>query len=206
MKHEWKKQEKDLYLPKTAPARIEVPRQSFFTLHGQGDPNGEEFSEGIGVLYSLSYAIKMMPRKGPAPDGYFEYSVYPLEAVWRRTEAGKASMGLNKSELIYAMMIRQPGFVTNDLAGLTIEAVRKKKPHPLLEKVEFGPVVEGLCVQMLHVGPYDDEPASFARMDCFCEEHRLKRVNDAHREIYLSDARKTAPEKLKTVLRYQVAV
>lgn len=204
MKHDWKKHEKELYLPKAIPVRVVVPEQRFFVLHGQGDPNGEEFSEAIGVLYSLSYAIKMMPKKGETPDGYFDYTVYPLEAVWDQTNAGKASDGFNKSELIYDLMIRQPEFVTKELAGHVVEAVRKKKPHPLLEKAGFCSIADGLCVQMLHVGPYDEEPVSFEKMDRFCTENGLERTGETHREIYISDARKTAPEKLKTVLRYTV--
>lgn len=204
MKHEWKKHEKELYLPKTTPVRIVVPEQKFFVLHGQGDPNGKEFAEAIGVLYSLSYAVKMMPKKDVTPDGYFEYVVYPLEAVWCQTETNKTSGDLNKSELIYDLMICQPNFVTDELADCVVESVRKKKPHPLLEKAEFRGVTDGWCVQMLHVGPYDDEPASFEKMGHFCSENDLRRIGETHREIYLSDARKTAPEKLKTVLRYSV--
>lgn len=204
MKHDWKKKEKELYLPRAIPIRVAVPEQRFFVLRGQGDPNGEEFSEAIGVLYSLSYAVKMMPKKGETPDGYFDYAVYPLEAVWDQTDTGKASDGLNKSELIYDLMIRQPEFVTEELAGHVVKTVRKKKPHPLLEKIAFLSITEGLCVQMLHVGPYDDEPASFEKMERFCAENGLERVGVTHREIYISDARKTSSEKLKAVLRYTV--
>lgn len=204
MKHEWKKQEKNLYMPKQKPELIRVPEQKFFMVKGKGNPNDEEFSEKIGVLYSLAYAIRMMPKQGYTPEGYFEYTVYPLEGVWDLTEEGKKLETLNKDELLYTIMIRQPDFATEEVVERAFENVRKKKPNPLLNDVAFGTIEDGLSVQMLHIGPYDNEPQTFELMKGFLLDNNLERVSLIHREIYLSDARKVELAKLKTVLRYMV--
>ncbi len=205
MKHEWKKQEKQFYLPKNKPEIIEIPEMKFFTVSGEGNPNDAAFGEYIGVLYSLSYAVRMSPKKGLAPEGYFEYTVYPLEGVWSLTEKGIAdySGSLDKDQLAFTLMIRQPDFVTDEYALETIERVKKNKPHELLDKADFQTLAEGQCIQMLHNGPYDDEPESFAMMEEYAESIGVERLSKNHREIYLSDARKTEPAKLKTVLRFQ---
>jgi hypothetical protein len=205
MKHEWKKQEKAIYLPKNKPEVITVPSFNFFTMDGKGNPNNEAFSEAIGVLYSLSYAIKMMPKKGIIPNGYFEYSIYPLEGIWDLSDEAKKNNIFDKNELVYKIMIRQPDFVTKELAEQTIEIIKNKKPHQLLETVKFEAIEDGRSVQMLHAGSYDNEPESFKHMDEFCVANGLERAKLTHREIYITDARKTAPEKLKTVLRYSVS-
>lgn len=204
MKFEWKRQEKNLYLPKEKPELITVPKQNFFMISGKGNPNGEEFSEKIGVLYSLSYAVRMMPKQGYTPDGYYEYTVYPLEGIWDLTETGKQSDTLNKNELLYTIMIRQPDFVTQEIAHKAFENVRKKKNHPLLDDVTFETMEDGLSVQMMHIGSYDDEPQSFEQMKKFIKENNLQITTLRHREIYISDTRKTEKSKLKTVLRYIV--
>ena len=204
MKFEWKKQEKNLYLPKVKPDLIIVPQQKFFTISGKGNPNEEEFSEKIGVLYSLSYAIRMMPKQGYTPDGYYEYTVYPLEGIWDLTEEGKQFNILNKDEFLYTIMIRQPDFVTQEVVNKAFEIVRKKKPHPLLDDVTFATMEDGLSAQMMHIGSYDDEPESFEQMKKFIKENNLEITTLRHREIYLSDARKTGKSKLRTVLRYMV--
>ncbi|APC41221.1 GyrI-like domain-containing protein [Clostridium estertheticum] len=205
MKYEWRKQEKNLYLPKDEPNLITVPNQKFFMLRGQGNPNDEEYSEKIGVLYSLAYAIRMMPKQGYVPNGYFEYTVYPLEATWNLTEKGRQFKKLNKDELVYTIMIRQPDFVTKEIVDLAFENVRKKKPNSFLDDVTFETIEDGLSVQMIHIGSYDDEPKSFELMDKYCMDNNLRIVSNVHhKEIYLSDARKTEESKLKTVLRYMV--
>lgn len=204
MKYEWRKKEKEYYIPKEKTQLVEIPEFKYFTLKGKGNPNTEAFKECIGVLYSLSYAIRMMPKNGITPDGYFEYTVYPLEGIWDLTEEGRLEETLNKDELVYKLMIRQPDFVTEEVVNIAMEIVKKKKPHPLLEKVEFELIKEGLCVQMLHVGTYDDEPRTFSVMKEFCDENNLEIKTLAHKEIYLSDFRKTEASKLKTVLRYLV--
>jgi hypothetical protein len=204
MKYEWRKEEKNLYIPKQKPELVEVPKQKFLMIKGEGNPNGEEFSERIGVLYSLAYAVRMMPKQGYTPEGYFEYTVYPLEGIWDLTEEGRKLDTLNKDELVYTIMIRQPEFVTKEVVDRAFETVRKKKPHPLLDEVILDTMEDGLSVQMLHVGPYDDEPESFKAMQEFAVNNNLERVSMLHREIYLSDFRKVEPERLKTVLRYMV--
>ncbi len=206
MKHDWKKNDKQFYLPTDKPEIIVLPAFNFFTIEGKGNPNDKFFAEYIGVLYSLSYAIKMSPKQGVAPDGYFEYTVFPLEGVWDINEEAKANYTgtLDKNSLVFRLMIHQPGFVTADYAKEAIERTKKKKPHDLLTNVKFESIEEGLCVQMLHTGSYDSEPESFKKMEEFVHAKNLKRVSLIHREIYLSDARKVAPEKLRTVLRFQV--
>lgn len=204
MKYEWKKKEKELYLPENKPEVVAVPELKFFMLEGKGNPNAEEYAEAVGTLYSLAYAVKMLPKKGITPDGYFDYTVYPLEGVWDLAEEARSLDRLDKDSLIYTIMIRQPDFVTDELAQDVIKTVKMKKPHRLLDKVTFGSLQEGLCVQMMHLGPYDDEPMSFSIMEDFCKHNGLNRAEKTHREIYISDVRKTEPKKLKTVLRFKV--
>lgn len=206
MKFEWRKQEKNLYLPKEKPELLTVPKQKFITIQGKGDPNSPQFSELVGVLYSVAYAIKMIPKHGFTPEGYYDYTVYPLEGLWDLTEEGRLSSELIKEELLYTLMIRQPDFVTNETFDKAIERVRKKYNHSRLSDVAFEVIEDGLSVQMLHIGAYDDEPKTFEQMKKFILENNLQITSLRHREIYLSDARKTAQEKLKTVLRYQVSM
>ncbi|WP_458352783.1 GyrI-like domain-containing protein [Peribacillus frigoritolerans] len=204
MKYEWRKQEKNLYIPKQKPELVSIPEQKFFMIKGKGNPNEHEFSEKIGVLYSLAYAVRMMPKQGYTPAGYFEYTVYPLEGIWDLTEEGRKLDTLNKDELLYTTMIRQPDFVTKEIVDRAFEHVEKKKPHPFLNDVRFDTFQDGLSVQMLHVGPYDDEPQSFKVMNEFIKNNNLEKTSLQHREIYLSDFRKVEPSKLRTVLRYKV--
>jgi len=206
MKHEWRKKEKGIYIPKNNPERITLPSFKFFMIEGKGNPNDDFFAEYIGVLYSLSYAIKMSSKAGIAPQDYFEYTVYPLEGVWDISDEAKMNYtgNLDKNSLIFNLMIRQPDFVTNKFVQDILERTKKKKPHELLERVKFSAIEEGECVQMLHLGSYDNEPESFKQMEEFCKENNLIRESKQHREIYLSDARKVSSEKLKTVLRFKV--
>jgi hypothetical protein len=206
MKHDWKKLEKQFYLPTTRPELLKVPPFGFFSIKGNGDPNDKPFQDTIGVLYSLSYAIKMSPKNNFAPKEYFEYTVYPLEGIWDISEDAKISHQekLDKSKLIFNLMIRQPDFVTRDFANEAIERTKKKKNHPLLEKVKFETIEDGYCVQMMHIGSFDNEPASFGIMEDFCIQNKVTRESKRHREIYLSDFRKVSQDKLKTVLRFGI--
>jgi hypothetical protein len=206
VKHEWKKNEKHLYLPKEKPELISIPKFKFISIQGKGNPNDAFFSAYIEVLYALSYAVKMSPKNGTAPPDYFDYTVYPLEGVWDiDDDAKKTYTGtLDKNALVFDLMIRQPDFVTKEYAQETIARTKIKKPLELLDKVIFGSIEEGRCVQMLHVGSYDSEPASFEKMMLFVNQQQLRRSCYTHREIYLSDARKVSPEKLRTVLRFRV--
>lgn len=208
MKLEWKKTEKDIYLPGKNPVVVQIPRMKYFTISGTGNPNHEEFQEKITVLYGLSYAVRMMPKSGFTPEGYEEYTVYPLEGIWDLTEAGKQTKAqdesLDKNQLVYKIMIRQPDFVTEEVFRLALKKAGKKSPASLLSQAVFEELEDGLSVQMMHLGPFDSEPASFARMDEYLDNHGLVRTTKIHKEIYLSDFRKTKSEDLKTVLRYFV--
>ena len=203
MKHEWKKAEKSFYLPAAQPSVVQVPPYHFVTLRGKGDPNEPAFGEAVGALYALAYGVKMLPKKGIQPDGYFEYAIYPLEGLWWLAQPpGEA--GFQKADLEYKIMIRQPDFVTQPLFCQVLELVRKKQLGPLLEQVQFEQITDGLSIQMLHHGAFELEQQSFGLMDRFCELQGYKRTSHVHREIYLNDARKTTPDKRKTVLRYTV--
>lgn len=204
MKYEWKKQEKDIYLPKDKPSLIEIPKAKYFCIKGKGNPNNEDFTNRIGVLYTMSYAVRMMPKNGYIPEGYYEYTVYPLEGLWDLTEKGRNSRSLVKEELLYTIMIKQPEFVNEELFKKALEISKKKKPNKLLEEVYFDEIEDGLSVQILHIGPYDNEPESFNKMKKNIKENNLKIKTLVHREIYLSDSRKIEKDKLKTVLRYRV--
>ncbi|GIP26497.1 hypothetical protein J23TS9_16270 [Paenibacillus sp. J23TS9] len=201
-KVDYKKDFKNLYLPKTLPDIVEVPRMLFFTISGSGDPNGEEFAKVIEALYSLSYAVRMSYKSDDVPAGYYEYTVFPLEGVWDLLDRTKPAT--DKSNFKYTMMIRQPDFLTEKGFVRFLEQTKRKKPNPFLEKVRFEQVADGLSCQMMHMGSFDDEPESFAQMEAFCTVHGFIRTSKIHREIYLSDPRKTEPAKLKTVLRFPV--
>jgi len=201
-KLDYKKAFKELYLPKKSPSIIDVPQISYAMIEGKGDPNGEEFSLAIGALYSLSYTVKMSYKSTDVPQGFYDYVVFPLEGVWDLTD--KNISATDKSNFAYTIMIRQPDFLTESLFERFITEVKKKKPNPYLDKVKFGTITEGLCCQMLHIGSYEEEQGSFELMERFCKDNRYERISEKHREIYLSDPRKTEESKLKTVLRYQV--
>jgi len=205
-KHEWRKKEKALYLPKNKPEVINIPEFKFITIEGEGSPADSVFSDYIGALYSLAYTIKMMPKKmDTQPKGYFDFTVYPLEGVWDINDKAKANFKgrINKEDLVYKLMIRQPDFVSENYYSEMLEVAKEKKKSPLLEQINFERLSEGRCVQMLHLGPFEDLTASFEIMEDFAKSEGVVRLSKMHREIYLSDPRKVAPEKLKTVLRFQ---
>jgi hypothetical protein len=204
IKHEWRKNEKDIYVPKAKPELIKVPNQKFITIEGKGNPNDQPFADKVGALYSLAYAIKMMPKQGITPDGYFDYTVYPLEGMWDLDSETEDTTSLNKDDLIYKIMIRQPEFATEEVFEKALEITKKKKPSPLLDDISFESIEDSLFVQIMHIGSYDDEPASFEKMDDFMKSNNLVRNRTQHREIYLSDPRKMDPLKMKTILRYTV--
>jgi arabinogalactan oligomer/maltooligosaccharide transport system substrate-binding protein len=205
MKHEWKKQEKEWYGAGPLPAEVTVPPFGFFVLEGRGDPNGPDFADRVGTLYALSYGVRMAPKGGLDLPGWFEYTVYPLEGVWDLGKAPAVPGVIDKSDLVYRIMIRQPAFVGADTLATVLDASRKKKkdlPHG--DEVRFEVIEEKRCVQMLHTGSYDTETKSFGVMKDYCRKNSLARVGHAHREIYLSDPGKSAPEALKTILRFPV--
>lgn len=201
-KVDYKKAYKDLYLPKKSPVIITVPAMNFVMLEGEGNPNGEEFARATAALYSITYAVKMSYKSDNIPSGYYDYTVFPLEGVWDLID--KTVSHTDKNNLKYNIMIRQPEFLTLELFERFLSETKRKKPNVSLDKLEFGTISEGLCCQMLHIGSYDDEPASFEMMEQFCKHNGYRRTHLTHREIYLSDPRKTKSEKLKTVLRFKV--
>ena len=196
MKHEWRRHEKALYGAGKTPELLDVPAQKFIVISGRGDPNGEDFSARISALYPLAYALRSVFK---ARDE--DYAVYPLEGLWSGAVQGGAVV---KSELEYELMIRQPDAATEDEFSEALDRTRRRKPSPLLDEVRFEAITDGRCVQMLHTGPYDDEPASFALMADFAAANGLERAGAGHREIYLNDAKRTEPAKLRTILRFSV--
>lgn len=208
MKYEWRKEEKENYGAREKPIILTIPKQNYITIQGQGDPNKEDFAERVGVLYTLSYQVKMRYKALCAGNpgqydlsGYQDYTVFPLEGIWTSSSRNP----LEKDCFIYTLMIRQPDFITKEIYEGAFENAKLKKPHPLLSEAVFTTLEDGLCVQKLHKGSYDEEPASFAEMDQMIRKEGYVRLNEQHREIYLTDARKTAPEKRKTILRYQIS-
>jgi len=204
MKYEWRKKEKLYYLPKAKSEVVKIEEFKFIQIKGNGNPNGDEFSEKVGALYSIAYAIKMMPKKGITPQGYFDYTVYPLEGIWGLDEEGMKKDILDKNNLVYNIMIRQPDFVNKQVFDLAVDLTKKKKFNKYLDEIEFDYIDEGMCVQMMHIGSFDEEYKTFEIMKEFCIDNKLSIKDKSHREIYISDFRKTSPEKLKTVLRYMV--
>ncbi|MFC6322668.1 GyrI-like domain-containing protein [Companilactobacillus baiquanensis] len=206
MKYEWRKQEKSLYLPKQKPVVLNIPKQTFISLPGQGDPNGSDFKERLQVLYPISYGIKAAYRKFCQDKDveFDDYVVFPLEGVWSLTEAGQKMDHLDKNEFVYDIMMRIPDFVPEEVVQVAIKNVKEKKYHPLIEELEQKTYQPKQVIEILHVGKYDDEPASFKLMDLECQKLGKTRASMIHREIYLSDARRVAPDKLKTVLRYEI--
>ncbi|CEO20464.1 GyrI-like domain-containing protein [Paraclostridium sordellii] len=204
MKHEWRKKEKNYYLPKTKPEIVNIQDLKFIQIKGSGNPNSEEFSKKVATLYSLSYAIKMMPKKGIIPKGYFDYTVYPLEGIWDLNNEARDYEIFDKNNLVYTIMIRQPEFVDEEVFKKAIEILKKKNNNTLLDEVEIVHIGEGMCVQMMHIGSFDEEYKSFEVMKKFCKDNNILIKNKAHREIYISDFRRTPKERLKTVLRYRV--
>lgn len=209
IKHEWRKAEKALYIPKVNPELITVFPQKFITISGEGNPNSPYFADCVAALYPISYAIKMNLKKIKEPPmGYMDYTVYPLEGIWDLNEEAKKRYNgvLNKDDLVFKLMIRQPDFVTEDFFNKMLALTEKKKPHPLLNNLKFETITDGKCIQMMHVGHYDNEPQSFKKMELFAKEQGVERLSKVHREIYISDFRKVAPEKLKTVLRFKLKI
>ena len=200
MKYEWRKEEKSLYGVKASPKVVDVPEQSFIMLDGTGNPNLPGFAEEVSALYALAYAIKMDYKKSHTNQEIQDFTVYPLEGIWQQKEQGE----LVKEELIYTIMIAQPSFISKEMVEEALERVKVKKPNPHYEKIRFETIKEGKCLTMLHLGSFDSEPLSFAKMDAFCKENSLNRRSLFHREIYLNNLNRTSPDKLKTILRYQV--
>ncbi len=205
MAFDFKKEYKELYLPKSIPVIVNIPRMNFVAVRGMGDPNeeGGAYQQAIGILYGISYTIKMSCKSDYRIEGFFEYTVPPLEGLWWQNGVNSVDYS-DKSGFNWISIIRLPDFVSKtDFEWAVQEAGRKKNID--CSAAEFLMIDEGLCVQVMHVGSYDSEPESVALMDKFLKENGY--LNDMselrpHHEIYLSDPRKTAPEKRKTVIRH----
>lgn len=208
MAFDFKKEYKEFYLPKNKPALVEVPPMNYIAVRGRGDPNAEDgaYKSSIGLLYGVAFTVKMSKLGSHRMEGYFDFVMPPLEGFWKQDGVSGAIDYTRKDELEFISCIRLPDFVTKEEFDWTVaEAARKKKTD--FSQVEFLPVREGLCVQCMHLGPYDAEPATVALMRAYMEAQGLQPdFSDTrlHHEIYLSDPRRCAPEKLKTVIRHPV--
>lgn len=208
-KFDYKKEYKDLYQPKTKPSIIEIPEMIFIAIDGKGDPNtSDEYKDALEILYGLSFTIKMSKMSGTQPEGYFEYVVPPLEGLWYVDDAKFDGTNItDKSRFCWISMIRQPEFVTEKVFENARNALAKKKRELDLSKARLIKMTEGLCVQIMHKGTYDNEPESIAKIREFAEKSGYTEdISDTrfHHEIYLSDPRRCAAENLKTVIRHPI--
>ena len=209
MSFDYKKEYKEFYMPKNKPGIVDVPAMNYLAVRGKGDPNveGGEYKVSIGLLYGIAFTIKMSKKGNHQMTGYFDYVVPPLEGFW--WQDGQVGMGMDytrKEDLNFISVIRLPDFVMKeDVIWAKEEAEKKKKTD--FSKVEFLTYNEGLCVQCMHVGAYDDEPATVEMMHQYMEENGYQLDISSqrfHHEIYLSDARRVAVERLKTVIRHPI--
>lgn len=204
---DFKKEYKEFYLPKNEPGIVTVPSMNYLAVRGQGDPNveGGEYKQSIGLLYGIAFTIKMSKKGDRQIKGYFDYVVPPLEGFWWQ-DGMKGIDYAHKESFKWISVIRLPDFVTkSDFEWAVAEAAKKKKTD--FSKVEFLNYEEGECVQCMHVGSYDNESATVALMHEYMENAGyVLDITDKrmHHEIYLSDARKVAPEKLRTVIRHPI--
>ena len=207
MAFDYKKEYKEFYMPKGRPSIVTVPKVNYIAVRGRGDPNKEdgEYKAAIELLYAVAYTIKMSKKGDRQIEGYFDYVVPPLEGFWWQDGVNGVDY-THKEAFNWISAIRLPDFVTEeDFRWAVDEAAKKKKQD--FSKAEFLTVEEGLCVQCMHIGSYDDEPATVLRMHEFMEQQGyVLDITDKrlHHEIYLSDTRKTVPEKLKTVIRHPI--
>ena len=207
MAFDFKKEYKEFYMPKNKPEIVLVPKANYIAVRGKGDPNTEDgaYQKAVGVLYAVAYTLKMSARAGYEMEGFFDYVVPPLEGFWWQ-EGVEGVDYKSKSEFNWISVIRLPDFVTEKDFKWAVETAEKKKKLDC-SSAEFLCVDEGLCVQIMHTGPFDDEPATVVLMDEYIRENGYE--NDMtgerlHHEIYLSDARKTEPSKWKTVIRHPI--
>lgn len=207
MAFDFKKEYKEFYMPKNKPEIVNVPKANYIAVRGQGNPNekGGAYQQAIGVLYAVAYTLKMSYKTDYKMEGFFEYVVPPLEGFWWQKDV-KGVDYTNKDTFCWISVIRLPDFVTEKDFEWAVETASKKKKMNC-SGAEFLPVEEGLCVQIMHRGAFDDEPETVAVMDAYLAENGYE--NDfsdvrLHHEIYLSDARRAAPEKWKTVIRHPI--
>ena len=208
MAFDFKKEYKEFYLPKNVPQIVTVPRANYIAVRGKGNPNedGGEYKTAVSVLYAVAYTLKMSYKTDYKIEGFFEYVVPPLEGFWWQQDDIAGIDYADKSALHWISVIRLPDFITKKDFDWAVETASKKKKLDCTG-AEFLSIEEGLCVQMMHIGAFDNELETVAMMDKYLEESGY--VNDftgkrRHHEIYLSDPRKTAPEKCKTVIRHPI--
>ena len=207
MAFDYKKEYKEFYMPKNVPAIITVPKMNYIAVRGSGDPNTEdgEYKTAIGLLYAVAFTIKMSKKGNHKIEGYFDYVVPPLEGFWWQDGIEGVDYS-RKADFHWISVIRLPDFVSeNDFRWALQEAEEKKKQD--FSGVEFLTIEEGLCVQCMHIGSYDDEPSTVQQMHEFMEKEGYKLdITDRrlHHEIYLSDVRRVALDKLKTVIRHPI--
>ncbi len=207
MDFDFKKQYKELYMAKSTPSIVEVPKMNYLAVNGKGNPNKEngEYQNSLGLLYAIGYTLKMSYKSDYKIDGFFEYVMPPLEGFWWQ-EGIQGVDYLNKDKFCWISLIRLPDFIGKADFDWAIESATKKKKEDF-SKVNFFTYDEGMCVQCMHIGAYDNEPITTKTMDDFAKASGYKiDLNDTrhHHEIYLSDPRKVATEKLKTVLRHPI--
>lgn len=201
MKYEWKKNGKYLYGVKQKPQLIEVPTAYYIMIKGEGNPNESDFSNRVSVLYSLAYGIKMLFKNMEKEElEYSDFTVFPLEGIWEKSDDEE----FDKSKLKYTIMIKQPYFITKEIFDLAFEKVKKKKPNELYDEVSFDCIESKKSIQIFHIGSFDTEIESFEKLDNFANEMNLERSEKLHAEIYLNNKNRTAEDKLKTILRYNV--
>ena len=207
MAFDFKKEYKEFYMPKNKPQIVTVPKANYVAVRGKGNPNdeGSAYQQAMSVLYSVAYTLKMSYKTDYKIEGFFEYVVPPLEGFWWQEGINGVDYA-NKDEFQWISVIRLPDFITEKDFNWAVETAAKKKKLDC-SSADFLTIDEGLCVQIMHIGAYDNEPETVAVMDAFLEETGY--VNDfsetrLHHEIYLSDPRRTAPEKLKTVIRHPI--
>ena len=207
MAFDYKKEYKEFYMPKRKPEIIEIPKMNYIAVRGTGNPNeeGGAYKQSISILYSIAFTIKMSYKGEHKIDGYFEYVVPPLEGFWWQNGVEGIDY-TKKEEFNWISVIRLPDFVSKEDFEWAVKEVEQKKKIDC-KRAEFLTVDEGLCVQIMHIGSYDEEPASIAIMDDYLEKQGY--VNDLtetrlHHEIYLSDARRVEPARLKTVIRHPI--
>lgn len=207
MPFDFKKEFKEYYLPKNKPEIVTIPPMNYIAVRGKGDPNeeGGAYQQAIGVLYAVAYTLKMSYKSDYKMEGFFEYVVPPLEGFWWQEDVKGVDYS-DKSSFCWISVIRLPDFVTRkDFEWAVLTATKKKKLD--CSGAEFLTIDEGLCVQMMHLGAFDEEPKSVALMDAFLQENGYENdINDErlHHEIYMSDARKVPPERWKTVIRHPI--
>ena len=207
MAFDYKKEYKEFYLPPKTPGIVTVPAMNFLAVRGRGDPNeeGGAYKQALELLYGVAFTIKMSRLGKHRLEGYFDYVVPPLEGLWWQ-EGTQGVDDSRKAEFRWISLIRLPEFVTEEAFRWALREASEKKQRDF-SQVEFFPWEEGLCVQCMHMGPYDDEPATVAAMEEYARERGYEldfSPGRFHHEIYLSDARRTKPERLKTVIRQPV--